>query len=114
MIQSFFEEHDISWKNCSSICTDGAAAMVGKYSGVVAQIKSKNSKTVAIHCLLHRHDLAVKRMPLDLVRVLEDVTKIVNFIKARPLNSRIFKLPCEDIQKTQVGSLWVFKIFAFY
>ena len=80
LIQSFFEEHDISWKNCSSVCTDGAAAMIGKYSGVVARIKSKNSETVAIHCFLHRHALAVKRMPPDLVEVLEDVTKIVNFI----------------------------------
>ena len=80
LIQSFFEEHDISWKNCSSVCTDGAAAIIGKYSGVVARIKSKNSETVAIHCFLHRHALAVKRMPPDLLERLEDVTKIVNFI----------------------------------
>ena len=99
LIQSFFEEHDISWKNCSSVCTDGAAAMIGKYLGVVGRIKSKNSETVAIHCFLHRHALAVKWMPPDLVEVL-DVTKIVNFIKARPLNSRIFKVLCEDIEKT--------------
>ena len=77
LIQSFFEEHDISWKNCSSVCTDGAAAMIGKYSGVVARIKSKNSETIAIHCFLHRHALAVKRMPPDLVEVLEDVTKLL-------------------------------------
>ena len=100
LIQSFFEEYDISWKNLSSVCTDGAAAMTGKYSGVVARIKSKNSDTVAIHCFLHRHALAVKRMPPDLVEVLEDVTKIVNFVKARPLNSRIFQVLCEDMGKT--------------
>ena len=41
-----------------------------------------------------------KRMPPDLVEVLEDVTKIVNFIKARPLNSRIFQELCEDMGKT--------------
>nr|XP_039253417.1 zinc finger BED domain-containing protein 5-like [Styela clava] len=105
LIQSFFEDHDISWKNCSSVCTDGAAAMVGKYSGLVAHIKSKNPETVAIHCFLHRHALAAKRMPPDLVEVLEDVTKIINFIKARPLNSRIFRLLCEDMGKTHKSLL---------
>ena len=74
--------------------------MIGKYSGVVARIKSKNSETVAIHCFLHQRALAVKWQPPNLVEVLEDVTKIVNFIKARPLNSRIFKVLCEDIRKT--------------
>ena len=70
--------------------------MIGKYSGVVARTKSENSETVAIHCFLHRLALAVKPMPTDLIEVLEDVTKIVNFIKARPLNSRIFEVLCED------------------
>ena len=71
----------------------------------MARIKSKNSDTVAIHCFLHRHALAVKRMPPDLVEVLEDVTKIVNFIKARPLNSRIFQVPCKDMGKTHKALL---------
>ena len=43
----------MSWKNCLSVCTDGAAAMVGKYSGVVAHIKNMNSEIGHIHCLLH-------------------------------------------------------------
>ncbi len=88
-----------------SVCTDGAAAMVGKYSGVVAHIKNKNSEIVGIHCFLHWHALAVKRMPPDLTEVLDDVTKIVNFIKARPLNSRIFSLLCEDMGKTHKALL---------
>ena len=79
--------------------------MIGKYSGVVACIKSKNSETVAIHCFLHWHALVVKRMPPDLVEVLEDVTNIVNFIKAKPLNSRILKVLCEDIGKTHKALL---------
>ena len=100
VIESFFEEHDISWQNCSRICTDGAAAMVGKYSGVVSRMKNKNSGIVHIHCFLHRHALAIKRMPPDLNEVIDDVTKTANFIKARPLNSRIFSLLCEDMGST--------------
>ena len=112
LIQSFFEEHNISWKNSSSVCTDGAAAMIGEYSGAAARTKSKNSETVALHCFLHRHALAVKRMPPDLVDVLEDVTKIVNFIKTRPLSSRIFKVLYGNIGKTHKVLLLytVFKI----
>ena len=65
--------------------------MIGKYSGVVARVKIRNSKTIAIHCFLHGHALAVKRMPPNLAEVPEDVTKIVNFIKAKQPNSGIFK-----------------------
>ena len=60
----------MSWKNCSSVCTD-AAAMMGKYSGVAGHIKNMNSEIVYIHCLLHRHPLAVKQMPSDLVEMLD-------------------------------------------
>ena len=59
-VDSYFEEHEMSWKNCSCVCEDGAAAMVGKYSGVVAHIKNMNSEIIHIHCLLHQHALAVK------------------------------------------------------
>ena len=82
---------------------------MGKYSGVVAHIKSKNLETVAIHCFLHWHALAVKRMPPDLVEVLEDVTKIVNFIEAKPLNFRIFKLLCEDTGKLTKHYCYILK-----
>ena len=66
------------------------AAMVGKYSRVVAHIKNMNSEIVYIHCLLHQHVLAVKRMPSNLVEVLIEVIKIVNFIKAQPLIPECF------------------------
>ena len=71
-----------------------------KYSEVVVHIKNMNPEIVHIHSLLHRHALAVKRMPFDSVKVLDDVIKIVNFIKARPLNSKMFCLLCEDRGKT--------------
>ncbi len=36
-------------------------------------------------------------MPDELLSVLNDVVKIVNFIKARPLNSRIFRTICNEM-----------------
>lgn len=29
----------LSWKNCLSLCTDGASAMTGKFKGFVAKVK---------------------------------------------------------------------------
>ncbi|XP_076314680.1 zinc finger BED domain-containing protein 5-like [Tachypleus tridentatus] len=91
------EAHEIQGQLCSSSCTDGVATIIGKSSGAVARIKKKNPNIESIHCCLHRHAFAMKRMPEDLKEVLGDVTKIVNFIKSRSLNVRIFSLLCEDM-----------------
>lgn len=32
-------EKGLDWKHCSGICTDGAAAVMGKHCGVVKQIQ---------------------------------------------------------------------------
>ncbi|XP_013790336.1 zinc finger BED domain-containing protein 5-like, partial [Limulus polyphemus] len=61
LVHFFMKEHRISWKQCSSICTDGVAAMIGKILGVVARMKKENPEIESIHCLLHRHALATKR-----------------------------------------------------
>ena len=39
--------------------------------------------------------MATKGMPSKFKTVLEDSVKIINFIKARPLNSRLFSLLCD-------------------
>jgi hypothetical protein len=49
------------------------------------------------HCIVHRHALAVKRMPNYFKSVLDNAVQIVNFIKARPLNYRLRKLLCNDM-----------------
>ena len=46
--------------------------------------------------MIHRHGLAGKHLCEDLNVTLKTVVKIVNFIKARPLNKRIFAQLCED------------------
>ena len=37
-----FEKKELEWKNCKSICTDGAAALVGRYKGFVSRIREKH------------------------------------------------------------------------
>lgn len=51
---------------------------------------------LSIGCCLHRQALAAKHMSETIKLVLSEV-KMVNFIKARPLNAKIFSL-CEDME----------------
>ncbi|XP_057667358.1 zinc finger BED domain-containing protein 5-like [Diorhabda carinulata] len=95
-INIFFEENNLSWNDCIDICTDGAKAMTGKTAGVVSRIQKKAPNCGSSHCLLHRQTLAMKQMPSNLKLVMDEAVKIINFIKSRPLQSRLLSLLCED------------------
>ncbi|KAK2709814.1 hypothetical protein QYM36_013479, partial [Artemia franciscana] len=76
---------------------DGAAALTGKNNGLMAWIRKKNPKVKWLHCIIHRQALALKRMNAHLHETLNKAVKVINFIKARPLNSRMFKLLCQEM-----------------
>lgn len=97
VLNNFFIKNQIPWEHCVDICTDGAKAMVGKTSGAVARIKEVAPKCTSSHCILHRQALAVKKMPPSLKTVLDEAVKIINFIKSRPLNMRLFQVLCDDM-----------------
>ena len=89
----------LKWSYCVGICKDGAAAMTGHLTKLVARIKEVASECESTHCIIHREMLATKKMLPDLKRVLDYVVKIINYIKARALNSRLFKQLCEEMDK---------------
>ncbi|XP_050527868.1 zinc finger BED domain-containing protein 5-like [Daktulosphaira vitifoliae] len=97
MLDAFFIENSIPWDNCIDVCTDGAKAMMGNIAGVVARIKEVSKKCTSSHCVLHRHSLATKKVPVVLKQVLDNAVKIINYIKTRPLQSRLLKILCEDM-----------------
>lgn len=97
LVNKYFVENDISWDNCIDVCTDGAKAMVGKTAGAVSRIKTIAKNCSSSHCIIHRQALAVKKMPVSLKTVLEESVKLINFIKSRPLNMRLFKILCDDM-----------------
>uniref|UniRef100_A0A8D8UUY3 Zinc finger BED domain-containing protein 5 n=1 Tax=Cacopsylla melanoneura TaxID=428564 RepID=A0A8D8UUY3_9HEMI len=97
LIDKYFKCHNIPWEKCADVCTDGAAAMVGKMKGVTSRIIEVNPNCTRSHCILHRHALATKKLSPDFKSVLDVAVQCVNFIKARPLQTRLFQNFCQEM-----------------
>jgi hypothetical protein len=68
--------------------------MTGKHSGVVAQIKEVAPDAKFVRCCIQREARAAGKMPAILKTVLTEAVKVVNFIKSRATNSRLFSILC--------------------
>ena len=80
------------------VCTDGAAAMLGKNVGFHAKVKSLNTEPITFtYSIIHREALASKKISAELCVVLQDAEKIINYIKSRALNSRLFSNLCKKM-----------------
>ncbi|KAI4789739.1 hypothetical protein KUCAC02_035060 [Chaenocephalus aceratus] len=96
VIDMFMQTGNVSWENCIAICTDGAAAMTGRKSGVVARAKERNPMMIATHCMLHRQALASTSLSPELQSVLSTVVSVVNHIECKP-QSRLFGQLCREM-----------------
>ena len=90
-VDFFFEEHQLERSNCVSVCADGAPAMMGSNKGFMSFVKKKNNNISVVQCLLHRENLATKEIQENLAIVFKEVVSVVNYIKSRPLNTRLFR-----------------------
>lgn len=97
MVDSFVKENQLDWPKCVGICTDGARAMTGRFSGLVKRIQDIAPEAKWTHCGIHREALACKKIPASLDITLKNAVKIVNLIKARATNSRIFAAICKEL-----------------
>jgi hypothetical protein len=97
-VNDYFTAEDISWANCISICTDGAAALTGHKKGLQAKVQQIGSHVNFIHYIIHRETLASCDLEPKLHSVLQEAMKVVNFVKASPLNSSLFAVLCEEMQ----------------
>ncbi|XP_076043774.1 SCAN domain-containing protein 3-like [Oratosquilla oratoria] len=98
LVDSFIKEEGLRWDQCFSVCADGAPAMLGARQGFTARVKHVNPTVIVTHCLLHRENLASRKMLIKLNTVMKDVIQIVNFIKSSALNSRLFSQMCSDMK----------------
>lgn len=78
----------INIQNIVSITTDGAPNMVGKYNGFIKLFSNEISHPIInFHCIIHQEALCAKDSMKSLQKVMETVTKIVNFITCRALKT---------------------------
>ena len=99
ILSSYFDSCGLSWIRCVGICTDGAPSMVGSIKGFATLVKAKNPAVITTHCFIHREVLVSKTLDEGLKQVLDVTVNMVNFIKQRPLQSRMFAKLCENMQK---------------
>ena len=52
----------LNWSFCVGICTDGAAAMTGRLSGLTARVKEVAPECQATHCVIYREMRASRKM----------------------------------------------------
>ncbi|XP_003366519.1 zinc finger protein [Trichinella spiralis] len=96
-LDAYVKWKELHWRNCVGICTDGARAMCGKNSGVVTRILKQSPNASWTHCSIHREAWVSKTISDDLKNVLNTAVKIINFIKSKPLRSRLFEKLCEEM-----------------
>ncbi|GFW88418.1 zinc finger MYM-type protein 6 [Trichonephila clavipes] len=97
ILNNFINEANIEWKNCVGICTDGARTVSGRFKSIQALVKQKSPLCIWTHCMIHREALVSKEISPGLNIVLMIVVTVVNYIKMRPLKSRIFSELCKDM-----------------
>ena len=91
----------------SAVCPDGAPAMIGYKSGLRGLIKSVAPHIAFTNCMLHKHALRSKMLPLSLADVLKSGVETVNFVRGRALSHRIFMQLCEEMDSK-------FKVLLYY
>jgi hypothetical protein len=98
VFDSYFGSHDLSRKSCISICTDGDPSLLGGLKVFVTLAKQKNPGNVITHDFLHREPLISKSIVPEVQKVLDGTIKMVNYIKSRPLQSRLFPALCSAME----------------
>uniref|UniRef100_UPI00358E3DDC zinc finger BED domain-containing protein 5-like n=1 Tax=Myxine glutinosa TaxID=7769 RepID=UPI00358E3DDC len=109
-VTEFFDHEDLNWHNLCGVCTDGAPAMLGAKSGFQALVRNLSPGIISVHCVIHRQALASKTLPSHLQDVLEQVIKIVNYVKSSALNSRLFKQLCTEMDSEHKNLLYYTKV----
>ena len=110
IVDSFFEVNGLSWQNFKHIYTDGAPAMIGVKGGFVTLVKNEWPHVTSSHCSLHRHALASKTLPPRLLEVMDVAVKVINFIRAKAKNHRLFQLLANEMGAQHVGLLFYTKV----
>ena len=97
IVDEFFEKIDLEWSKLVGCTTDGAPAMLGRKSGFQSYTKAVSPEIIFTHCFIHRFALCTKVLHPELLSCLQQIVKIVNFVKTSALNTRLFANLCADL-----------------
>jgi len=91
--------YDLDWCRLQCVTVDGGRNMSGINNGLFGQITkacqvAEVSKPMFLHCILHQQALCGKHF--DMNCVLKPVVSMVNFIRSRALNHRMFRSFIEE------------------
>ena len=81
IVDEFFKKNDLEWSKLIGCTTEGAPAMLGRKSGFQSYVKAISPEIIFTHCFIHRFALCVKVLPPELLSCLQQIVKIVNFVK---------------------------------
>lgn len=65
--------------------------------GLRALIKKASPNAEWTHCVIYKQALATRHLSSELSEVMTDIVGVVNFIKTRPLKTRVFSAVCEEM-----------------
>ena len=105
VVKQFMTDNDIPLINLISIAADGAPNMIGRNKGVLKLLKDDQPDMMAVHCIIHRENLAAATLSPQLDEILKKVVKVINYIKSRPKTERLFKQFCQEMNEEYVRVL---------
>ena len=97
IVDEFFQKNGLEWSKLVGCTTDGAPPMLGRKSGFQSYVKAVSPGIIFTHCFIHRFALCAKVLPPELLSCLQQIVKIVNFVKMSALNIRLFARLCADL-----------------
>ena len=92
---------ECTWNSCVGISTDEVPCMIGSIKDFVSLVQRESPNVVETHCFLHREVLVSQTILDELNQVLKQVIEIINFIKTKPLQSRLLEKICVDMDSQQ-------------
>ncbi|KAK3569596.1 hypothetical protein QTP86_002532 [Hemibagrus guttatus] len=96
-VKEFFVQKKVPLEKLVAVTTDGAPAMIGRQTGFIAHCKADPDfpKFLHYHCIIHQQTLCAKVIGFG--HVMTPVVKIINNIRSKAKQHRIFKVLLEEM-----------------
>ncbi|XP_053495532.1 zinc finger BED domain-containing protein 5-like [Ictalurus furcatus] len=97
VLKNYYMENSMPLEKLVSMTTDGAPAVIGRHSGVIAHCKVDPDfpKFLNYHCIIHQQAICTTVMGFD--HVVTPVILIINSIRAKSKQHRCLKLFLDEI-----------------